>query len=200
MDDFFNWESFDLESGCTLSIASWRPYPTTVVLPSLFLEFCHPALLIRYLVIIVQTSKAFLPAMLSSNRGHVVTVASMAGKVGVNKLIDYCSSKFAAVGFDESLRAELMVSFTTSFATVILLDYIEINWSFNNLVNLFFSVKSIFLVFICHELYNSGEQQRRRLHHAHLPVLHQHRNVWWSQIKVRKINVFCTQKSDDIFC
>ncbi|KAF2367037.1 Short-chain dehydrogenase/reductase SDR [Trinorchestia longiramus] len=57
------------------------------------------------------TAKAFLPAMLDSNSGHVVTVASVAGKIGVNKLIDYCSSKFAAVGFDESLRAELMVGF-----------------------------------------------------------------------------------------
>jgi len=56
------------------------------------------------------TAKAFLPAMLSSNSGHVVTIASMAGKIGVNKLIDYCSSKFAAVGFDESLRVELMVN------------------------------------------------------------------------------------------
>ena len=53
--------------------------------------------------------------MLSSNRGHVVTVASMAGKIGVNKLTDYCASKFAAVGFDESLRVELMASISLSY-------------------------------------------------------------------------------------
>ena len=47
--------------------------------------------------------------MLEENSGHVVTIASMAGIVGVTKLVDYCSSKFAAVGFDESLRLELHV-------------------------------------------------------------------------------------------
>jgi all-trans-retinol dehydrogenase (NAD+) len=53
------------------------------------------------------TAKAFLPAMIARNSGHVVTVASAAGLVGVARLADYCASKFAAVGFDESLRAEL---------------------------------------------------------------------------------------------
>ncbi|KOB69183.1 Short-chain dehydrogenase/reductase family 16C member 6 [Operophtera brumata] len=39
--------------------------------------------------------------------GHIVTIASMAGYVGVAKLVDYCSSKAAACGFDEALRVEL---------------------------------------------------------------------------------------------
>jgi short-subunit dehydrogenase len=39
--------------------------------------------------------------------GHIVTIASVAGTVGVNGLVDYCASKFGAVGFDESLRMEL---------------------------------------------------------------------------------------------
>lgn len=41
--------------------------------------------------------------------GHIVTIASLAGLSGINRLVDYCSSKFAAVGFDESLRTELAV-------------------------------------------------------------------------------------------
>ncbi|XP_064640819.1 epidermal retinol dehydrogenase 2-like [Lineus longissimus] len=53
------------------------------------------------------TVKSFLPAMLFRNQGHIVTIASMAGIVGNNKLADYCSSKFAALGFAESLREEL---------------------------------------------------------------------------------------------
>ncbi|KAK9885414.1 hypothetical protein WA026_010910 [Henosepilachna vigintioctopunctata] len=53
------------------------------------------------------TVKAFLPAMIAKNRGHIVTIASMAGHVGISKLVDYCSSKYAAVGFDEALRVEL---------------------------------------------------------------------------------------------
>ncbi len=52
-------------------------------------------------------TKAFLPGMLERNRGHVVTVASAAGLVGVSRQTDYSASKHAAVGFDESLRVEL---------------------------------------------------------------------------------------------
>src|SRR5581483_8701264 len=47
------------------------------------------------------TTRAFLPAMLARDSGHVVTIASAA------RLVDYCASKHAAVGFDESLRLEL---------------------------------------------------------------------------------------------
>lgn len=50
------------------------------------------------------TVKTFLPDMIKQNWGHVVTVASSAGHVGVRGLADYCSSKFGAVGFDDSLR------------------------------------------------------------------------------------------------
>jgi all-trans-retinol dehydrogenase (NAD+) len=53
------------------------------------------------------TARAFLPGMLERDSGHVVTIASAAGLAGTSKLTDYCSSKFAAVGFDESLRVEL---------------------------------------------------------------------------------------------
>lgn len=52
-------------------------------------------------------TKAFLPAMVEANAGHVVTVASAAGLVGVARQTDYSASKHAAVGFDESLRVEL---------------------------------------------------------------------------------------------
>jgi all-trans-retinol dehydrogenase (NAD+) len=53
------------------------------------------------------TAKAFLPQMIERNRGHVVTIASAAALIGVPKLSDYAASKWAAVGFDESLRGEL---------------------------------------------------------------------------------------------
>ena len=46
--------------------------------------------------------------MIESNHGHVVTIASIAGVFGTAGLCDYCSSKFAAVGFEESLRNELV--------------------------------------------------------------------------------------------
>lgn len=55
----------------------------------------------------VLTIKEFLPDMLKLNHGHIVSIASMAGIIGVPGLSDYCGSKFAAFGIDESLRLEL---------------------------------------------------------------------------------------------
>jgi all-trans-retinol dehydrogenase (NAD+) len=51
--------------------------------------------------------KAFLPSMLENNHGHIVTIASAAGLTGLASLVDYCSSKFAAVGLHEALTHEL---------------------------------------------------------------------------------------------
>lgn len=51
--------------------------------------------------------RAFLPSMLEKNHGHIVTIASAAGFVGVSHLVDYCSSKYAAVGLHDALTHEL---------------------------------------------------------------------------------------------
>lgn len=53
--------------------------------------------------------KEFLPDMIKSNQGHIVTIASFAGFVGTDKLVDYTSTKFACVGLDEALRNEFKV-------------------------------------------------------------------------------------------
>src|SRR5690625_5771660 len=45
--------------------------------------------------------------MLERDRGAVVTIASAAGLTGVARQTDYSASKWAAVGFTESLRSEL---------------------------------------------------------------------------------------------
>lgn len=52
-------------------------------------------------------AKAFLPGMVARRRGHLVTIASASSMIGVARLSDYAASKWAAMGFDESLRAEL---------------------------------------------------------------------------------------------
>ncbi|XP_069599491.1 17-beta-hydroxysteroid dehydrogenase 13-like [Ranitomeya imitator] len=53
------------------------------------------------------TTRAFLPSMMRKNHGHIVTIASSAGLLGVPFLVDYCSTKFAAVGYHKALTAEL---------------------------------------------------------------------------------------------
>ena len=45
--------------------------------------------------------------MLKKNHGHIVTIASMAGHAGGAAIVDYCASKYAAVGIHDSLTVEL---------------------------------------------------------------------------------------------
>lgn len=52
-------------------------------------------------------TRAFLPAMIRRNKGHVITVGSVAGMIGVGQMTDYATSKFGAFAFNEALRAEL---------------------------------------------------------------------------------------------
>ncbi|MDR1949702.1 MAG: SDR family oxidoreductase [Spirochaetaceae bacterium] len=53
------------------------------------------------------TCKAFLPSMIERNRGHLVTISSAAGIIGVTGLADYSASKFAVFGLNEAIRMEL---------------------------------------------------------------------------------------------
>ncbi|XP_063975924.1 17-beta-hydroxysteroid dehydrogenase 13-like [Diachasmimorpha longicaudata] len=69
------------------------------------------------------TVKAFLPDMMRNNKGHIVSIASLAGHVGIPKLVDYCASKFAAVGFDEALRMELESDGYDSIQTTVICPY-----------------------------------------------------------------------------
>ncbi|KAF6037977.1 SDR16C5 [Bugula neritina] len=69
------------------------------------------------------TTKAFLPSMLEKNHGHIVSIASSAGLVGVNGLADYCASKFAAVGFMESLSVEIATAGKEGVHTTVVCPY-----------------------------------------------------------------------------
>src|SRR3712207_6187196 len=65
-------------------------------------------------------TKAFLPEMIERNSGHIVTMASAAGLLGVDRQTDYSASKHAAIGFAESLRAELKRAGHTGIKTTII--------------------------------------------------------------------------------
>lgn len=52
-------------------------------------------------------TRAVLPEMLARRHGHIVNVASIAGRIGSRNHSVYCASKFALVGFSESLAFEL---------------------------------------------------------------------------------------------
>ena len=53
------------------------------------------------------TIKEFLPEMIAKKKGHIVSIASLAGLVSMPRLGDYCASKFGAVAIDEAVRLEL---------------------------------------------------------------------------------------------
>ncbi|MCX7678788.1 MAG: SDR family oxidoreductase [Spirochaetes bacterium] len=52
-------------------------------------------------------TKQFLPAMIAQKSGHIVNIASAAGLLAVPRMADYCATKFAVVGFTDSLRMEM---------------------------------------------------------------------------------------------
>ena len=52
-------------------------------------------------------TRLVVPSMIERRRGHIVNIASMAGKVSVPYNAVYASSKHAVVGFSWSLREEL---------------------------------------------------------------------------------------------
>ncbi|XP_037364250.1 short-chain dehydrogenase/reductase family 16C member 6-like [Talpa occidentalis] len=79
----------------------------------------------------VWTYKAFLPAMLKANHGHLVCISSAAGKFGTSGLVGeyftlcpyYSASKFAAYGLAESLYYELTLTKKTNIKTTIVCPF-----------------------------------------------------------------------------
>lgn len=55
----------------------------------------------------IRLTRALVPAMVQRGRGQIVMTASLAGLIGAPGMVAYSTSKFALVGFSESLRAEL---------------------------------------------------------------------------------------------
>ena len=55
----------------------------------------------------IYCTKVFLDSMLYNKSGHIVNVASVAASFGVPGLAAYCGSKYAMLGFSESLYHEL---------------------------------------------------------------------------------------------
>ena len=53
------------------------------------------------------TCRHVLPSMMQRRTGHIINIASIAGKVGSANRAAYCASKFGVVGFTESLAEEV---------------------------------------------------------------------------------------------
>jgi len=56
---------------------------------------------------LIACTKEVIPNMLENNSGHIINIASQAGKVGSAKSSGYSATKHAVLGFTNSLRLEL---------------------------------------------------------------------------------------------
>ncbi|KFP88669.1 Epidermal retinol dehydrogenase 2, partial [Acanthisitta chloris] len=71
----------------------------------------------------VWTCKAFLPAMMACNRGHLVSIASAGGFLGLYRMTDYASSKYAVIGMMEAINSELYHAGKHGIKTTIICPY-----------------------------------------------------------------------------
>ncbi|RIV09885.1 SDR family NAD(P)-dependent oxidoreductase [Priestia flexa] len=56
---------------------------------------------------LIACTKSVLPAMLERNEGHIINIASQAGKLATPKSSGYAASKHAVLGFTNGLRLEI---------------------------------------------------------------------------------------------
>ena len=108
-------------------------------------------------------TKAFLPAMVRHNRGHIVTLASAAGLVGVARQTDYSASKHAAVGFDESLRAELREISPGVMTTLVCPYYVDTGMFEGVRTRIPFLLPILRQRDVVHKIANAIERDRRLL-------------------------------------
>ena len=108
------------------------------------------------------TTQSFLPTMLEQNKGHIVTIASSAGMVGTSKLVDYCSSKFAAVGFDEALRAELR-GMKSKVRTTVICPFVANTGMFDGVRKRFVLLPVLKQEKVAKKIIKAIEKNRRRL-------------------------------------
>ncbi|MGM0874101.1 MAG: SDR family NAD(P)-dependent oxidoreductase [Bacillota bacterium] len=59
---------------------------------------------------LVASTKMVLPAMMERKKGHIINIASQAGKISTPKSSLYSASKHAVLGFTNSLRLEVKAS------------------------------------------------------------------------------------------
>jgi len=55
----------------------------------------------------VNCSKAVLPFMMEEREGVIINISSTLGKKAIGSMAAYCASKFAVIGFTQSLAAEM---------------------------------------------------------------------------------------------
>ncbi len=87
------------------------------------------------------TARAFLPAMIKRGSGHIITIASAAGMIANPRMAVYAASKWAVLGWSESLRLEMenlktgikITTVTPSYINTGMFDGAKVNFLLPNL-------------------------------------------------------------------
>lgn len=66
-------------------------------------------------------AREFLPSMISTDHGMIVTVASLASYITTANLVDYASSKAAALSFHDGLKTELVTRYSAPKVRTVLI-------------------------------------------------------------------------------
>ncbi len=74
---------------------------------------------------VMYVTRAFLPAILARGSGHIVNIASAAGLTPNPRMSVYAASKWAVLGWSESLRLELELAGKNLHVTTITPSYID---------------------------------------------------------------------------
>ena len=74
---------------------------------------------------VILTTKQFLPKMIERRRGHIVNIASASSFGGVALMASYAASKWAVLGFSESLIYELQLDGHPISVTSVCPGYID---------------------------------------------------------------------------
>ena len=74
---------------------------------------------------VMHVARVFLPDMLKQGHGHVVNIASIAGIITNVNMAVYVASKWACIGFSESLRLELEQEKGEFHVTTVAPSYID---------------------------------------------------------------------------
>ncbi|RQG70360.1 SDR family oxidoreductase [Pseudomonas aeruginosa] len=73
----------------------------------------------------MYVARELLPGMLARRSGHIVNIASAAGLVSNPKMSVYCASKWALIGWSDSLRIEMEQGHTGVRVTTVTPYYID---------------------------------------------------------------------------
>lgn len=74
---------------------------------------------------LMHLSRIFLPAMIQRGNGNIVNIASAAGMVANPKMSVYAASKWAVIGWSDSLRLEMEIQKTGVHITTVTPYYIN---------------------------------------------------------------------------